>query len=84
MHIINCCGCYAAIALKSSSDTLFGLLLVCLEIKQMYGHPSVIKLIARVEEHLKRGQHGLGSFSLGPKSVNVFGHGALQIRLSAT
>ncbi len=48
----------------------------------MYGHPSVIKLIARVKEHLKHGQHGLGSFRLGPKSVNVFGHGALQIQLS--
>lgn len=82
IYIINCYGYDATIALKWSSDALFGLLLVRLEIKQMYGHPSVIKLIARVKEHLKHGQHGLDSFSLGPKSVNVFGHGALQIHPS--
>ncbi len=82
MYIINCYSCDAALALKWSSEVLFGLLLVRLEIKQMYGYPSVIKLIARVKEHLKHGQHGLGSFRLGPKSVNVFGHGALQIQLS--
>lgn len=43
---------WRAIPLKSIFPTHFGLLLVCLEVKQMYGHPSVINIIAQVKEHL--------------------------------